>query len=176
MHTHKILLSSLLLSSSAAVNAELLHLADTGFIIKNSFETSASRETTWRTFVDNVGDWWPSDHTWWGDAKKLSIDEFAGGCFCEKSGTNSAEHMRISFVEQHKLLRMTGGLGPLQGMGMHGSLDWSFRDTESGKTQVVMKYTVNGISPEGFEKLAPIVDTVQGMQLNGLRIFIENSQ
>lgn len=31
----------------------------------------------------------------------------------------------MSFVEPYKLLRMTGGLGPLQGMGIQGGLDGS---------------------------------------------------
>lgn len=175
MHTKRILFTGLLTLASCAANAELLHLADTGFMIENKFQTNASKEKAWRALVDSVGKWWPSDHTWWGDAQNLSIDEFAGGCFCEKSGANSAEHMRISYVDQHNLLRMTGGLGPLQGMGMYGALDWTFSTSETGTTEVSLKYTVNGINPDGFEKLAPIVDAVQGIQLNGLKTYLEKS-
>ena len=42
------------------------------------------------------------------------------------SGARSAEHMRIGFVDPGVQLRMLGGLGPLQGMGLHGALDWMF--------------------------------------------------
>ena len=100
------------------------------------------------------------------------IETKAGGCFCEVSGDKSAEHMRISFVEPQKLLRMTGGLGPLQGMGMYGSMDWKFSE-ESGVTTVILKYKVSGYSPDGFEQLAPIVAKVQGLQLEGLKTFLD---
>lgn len=164
-------LPSLLLLVPALSNAEVLHIDSHGFSVENTVTTNTSVDKSWDAFVNNVDEWWPSDHTWWGDAKGLSIDEFAGGCFCEKSGDNSAEHMRVSYVEKEKLLRMTGGLGPLQGMGMYGALDWSFEKTDKG-TKISLKYTVNGFSPNGYEELAPIVDKVQAMQLGGLAKFL----
>jgi hypothetical protein len=100
------------------------------------------------------------------------MDAVVGGCFCEKMANNSAEHMRISYVETNKLLRMTGGLGPLQGMGMYGSLDWIFSEANDN-TIVTLRYSVQGINPEGFEQLAPIVDKVQLLQLKALVDFIE---
>ena len=175
MNKNKPLCAALLLFIGTSSNAELLFTSETGFIVENTFETEASKNKAWRALVDDVGKWWPSDHTWWGDASKLSINEFAGGCFCEKSGNNSAEHMRISYVDQYTVMRMTGGLGPLQGMGMYGALEWTFTTAKTGKTKVSMKYSVNGINPDGFEQLAPIVDKVQAMQLNGLRIHLQAS-
>ncbi|WDE02699.1 hypothetical protein [Thalassomonas actiniarum] len=151
-----------------SASAEVLLLAQTGFIIENKIQVKADRETAWRVFTRDVGQWWPSDHTWWGDANALSIDGFAGGCFCEKSAGKSAEHMRISFVDPTHLMRMTGGLGPLQGMGMYGALEWGFK-SQGPVTEVTMTYKVNGISPDGFEKLAPVVDKVQALQLGGLK-------
>lgn len=176
MINNKQLFALLILLLSTSSNAELLFTSETGFIVENTFETGVSKERAWRALIDDVGKWWPADHTWWGDASKLSINEFAGGCFCEKSGNNSAEHMRISYVDQYKVMRMTGGLGPLQGMGMYGALEWTFTSSESGKTKVSMKYSVNGINPDGFEQLAPIVDKVQAMQLNGLKVLLEKTQ
>ena len=63
---------------------------------------------------------------------------------------------------------MTGGLGPLQGMGVYGSLDWAiaFKDNT---TTVTLTYSVTGINPDGFAELAPIVAKVQGMQLKALQ-------
>lgn len=164
------LINGLMLSSFS--NAALLHSDTHGFIIENQIETKVPKEQAWRALIDDVGKWWPSDHTWWGDATNLTINEFAGGCFCEKSGNNTAEHMRISFVDQYKLLRMTGGLGPLQGMGMYGSLDWSLTETDTGNTTITLKYTVSGINSGGYKDLAPIVDQVQAMQLGGLGKFL----
>lgn len=157
---------------SPVVNADVIHVNQHGFIIENKVQTDASPQQAWRAMIDNVGQWWPADHTWWGKAENLSIDEQAGGCFCETAGNNSAEHMRISFVDQYTLLRMTGGLGPLQSMGMHGALDWSFEQNEQGQTQITLKYTVSGINPGGYDTLAPIVDKVQAQQLGGLAEFL----
>ena len=78
--------------------------------------------------------------------------------------------MRISFVDPEKLLRMTGGLGPLQGMGMYGSLDWVIEEL-SGKTHITLTYSVTGVNPNGYEALAPIVGKVQGQQLGQLAAF-----
>lgn len=168
-------ITSLFLSVSCCLTAqaEVLSVAKHGFIIENSITTDASQQEAWRALIDHPDKWWPADHTWWGKAENLSIDEQAGGCFCEVAGNNSAEHMRISFVDQYNLLRMTGGLGPLQGMGMHGALDWSFSVTEEGKTQINLKYTVAGINPGGYDTLAPIVDKVQAQQLGGLGEFLK---
>ena len=82
--------------------------------------------------------------------------------------------MRISFVDPSKLMRMTGGLGPLQGMGMFGALEWKFETIERG-TEITMTYRVNGISPDGFAELAPIVDRVQAIQLGGLENLIQGN-
>lgn len=82
--------------------------------------------------------------------------------------------MHISFVQPGKLLRMTGGLGPLQGMGMFGAMDWQFSSDDTA-TQVTLTYRVSGIDPNGFKELAPIVANVQGQQLNGLKAFVEAS-
>ena len=159
-------------STSVLAEPKVLHVTETGFMVENKVTISQPADKVWHALINQVDKWWPKDHTWWGNDSVLSIDEFAGGCFCEKVGYKSAEHMRISFVEPQKLLRMTGGLGPLQGMGMHGALDWAFATTDEG-THITLTYRVSGIDPNGFEKLAPIVAQVQGMQLQGLADFLK---
>ena len=160
--------------SVSNVYGEVLFTAETGFIVKNKVIVKSDKEETWKVFSQQVDQWWPSDHTWWGENSTLTIDTFAGGCFCEKYGSKSAEHMRVIFVEPNTLLRMSGGLGPLQGMGMFGALDWTFTNNSQG-TEVTMTYKVNGINPDGFKKLAVIVDKVQYIQLSGLANLIENN-
>ncbi len=153
--------------------AELQYLADTGFIVENKVEIAADVATSWKAFVEDVDNWWPKDHSWWLDQGTFTIDPRAGGCFCERaSDGRSAEHMRISFVDPGKMLTMTGGLGPLQGMGMFGALTFTFTESDRG-TVVTMTYKVNGINPDGFEELAPVVDMVQGLQIGGLKTFLE---
>ncbi|RPH23705.1 MAG: hypothetical protein CBB67_000215 [Alteromonadaceae bacterium TMED7] len=81
--------------------------------------------------------------------------------------------MQVVFVDPLKLLRMTGGLGPLQGMGVFGSLDWVFESVSNG-TQITLTYRVQGFTPDGFSKLAPVVAEVQGLQLQGLANYLAN--
>lgn len=152
--------------------AEVKHVAPFGFIVENNIQTNSSADNAWHALTTQVNKWWPDDHTWWGDSQNLSISAVAGGCFCEIDGDKQAQHMQITFVEPSKLLRMTGGLGPLQGMGMHGALDWTF-STKQDITTVTLRYQVSGINPGGFAELAPIVDKVQESQLNALKQFID---
>jgi len=175
MNINKMILFLLTFFSVTNVHAEVLFVAETGFIVKNKIIVKTNKEKTWNIFINQVDQWWPSDHTWWGEVGALTIDSFAGGCFCEKYNNKSAEHMRVTFIEPKVLMRMTGGLGPLQGMGMYGALDWEFTGNEQG-TIVTMTYKVNGINPSGFADLAPIVDKVQAIQLEGLANFLDTKK
>ena len=167
----KYLLASVLVLLSSNASAEVKHVSEHGFIIENTIETQKSADIMWHALINDVDSWWPKDHSWWYGT--FSIEPEAGGCFCETNGQQSAEHMRIVFVNPGKTLRMAGGLGPLQGMGMNGALDWSIT-TDGDKTQVNLVYRVHGMNPEGFAELAPIVDRVQAMQLGALLVFVES--
>ena len=157
---------------SLNIQAKVVHVSEHGFIVENTVTTKQTPEKVWLGLVNDVDKWWPKDHSWWSEQGKFSIEAKAGGCFCEVALDKSAEHMRISYVEPYKLLRMTGGLGPLQGMGVYGSLDWAIANKDN-VTTVTLTYSVTGINPDGFAELAPVVAKVQGMQLNALRHFVE---
>jgi uncharacterized protein YndB with AHSA1/START domain len=128
--------------------------------------------TAWRALIQDVGRWWPKDHTWWGAEGELSIEPRAGGCFCERHGEQQASHMRVAFVDPGKLLRLTGGLGPLQGMGLDGVLELRFTPAAGG-TKIVMFYRAGGYTPDDLSKLAPVVDKVQALQLGGLADYLK---
>ena len=160
-----LLLITLCFTTSIYAEPEVLHTSEHGFIVVNKQVIKADKMVVWQALVDDVDSWWPKDHSWWKGT--FSIDKYAGGCFCERSGDRSAEHMRISFVDPGNTLRMTGGLGPLQKMGMYGALDWQFDQTEK-ETTVTLSYAVSGVSQSGYESLAPIVAKVQGQQLEAL--------
>lgn len=168
MKTGLFLLSML----SFTLQAKVMLITDHGFSIENRIQTSNSSPIVWQALITDVDKWWPKDHTWWGQEGTLAIEPQAGGCFCESAGKRSAQHMNISFVDPAKTLGMTGGLGPLQEMGMYGALTWKLANSDQGSS-ITLTYNATGISPNGFEKLAKIVDKVQAMQLAALGQYLK---
>ena len=159
------------LAVAAPVQAAVKDAQPNGFTLENSEWVPVAPQVAYAALVNDVGRWWPADHTWWGDASKLSISDKAGGCFCEIDGAQQAWHMTVTFTDPGKLMRMTGGLGPLQGMGLHGALDWRFAE-EIGGTRITLWYRAGGYTPDHIGKFAPVVDKVQGLQLGGLATFL----
>jgi len=169
-----IALAALGVLGPAAVQAKVISSGETGFLIENSAVVPVDAATAWKALVNDVGKWWPSDHTWFGRSEHLRIDARAGGCFCEIDGEQQVLHMTIGFVHPGHLLRMLGGLGPLQGMGMYGALDWKFDAAERG-TRITLRYQAGGYAPD-LAKLVGVVDQVQAQQLNGLVRFLSERQ
>ena len=161
----------LLLFGAGPIAAEVSSAAPDGFLIENAEVVPAEPEAAWAALVGDVDRWWPKDHTWWGTDSTLSIEPAAGGCFCEVAGERQARHLEVVFVDPPRLLRMVGGLGPLQGMGLHGALDWKLEPVEGG-TRITLRYQVGGFASQDLSELAPIVDRVQAGQLGGLASFL----
>lgn len=147
--------------------AEVTYSAPAGFELKIEALVMGTPTTAYNQFLE-VGEWWNAEHTWFGRAQGLSIEPEAGGCFCEHSGEKSALHMIVSHVDPGKAVHMVGGLGPLQGLGLHGAMSWTFEAAGEGVTRVTHVYRVTGYHPDGLEPLAPVVDYVQGLQVAGL--------
>jgi hypothetical protein len=167
-----IVVTGLLLAAFVGpTRAEVKDSAANGFTIENSRTVPVDAKTAWNALVNDVGRWWPKDHTWWGDAGKLSIQPRAGGCFCELNGGQQAWHMAVTFVDPHNTLRMTGGLGPLQGMGLDGALEWRFAAVEGG-TKITLWYRAGGYTPDDLRKFVAVVDKVQAQQLGGLADYL----
>ena len=167
----KALAGIVLLAAIAPAQAAIKDAQPDGFTIENAEWVPVSPQVAYAALTDDVGGWWPADHTWWGDASKLSISDKVGGCFCEINGAQQAWHMTVVFTDPGKLMRMTGGLGPLQGMGLQGVLEWRFTE-EKGGTRITLWYRAGGYTPDDIGKFAPVVDKVQGLQLGGLAAFL----
>ncbi|GLX77061.1 ATPase [Thalassotalea insulae] len=147
--------------------AEVLGSDKHGFIIKLVQQVKTTPEKAYQQFI-HIGQWWHSDHTWFGDATKLSLTPKVGSCFCEINGDKQALHMTVSYVEPNKEIRLIGGLGPLQMLGVHGGMSWSFTPLDNYHTEIILHYQVSGFTEQGLDKLAPIVDKVQSLQFNRL--------
>jgi uncharacterized protein YndB with AHSA1/START domain len=143
-----------------------------GFTVENAISVPVEPTKAWKALVDDVDRWWPADHTWWGAESVLSIEPRAGGCFCERHGEQQALHMLVTFVDPGRRLRLTGGLGPLQGMGLFGALEFRLAPEEGGGTRVTMYYRAGGYTPDDLSELAPVVDKVQALQLGGLAALL----
>jgi hypothetical protein len=123
-----------------------------------------------------VGKWWDPEHTYSGDAANLSIDPRPQGCWCEKlPGQGGVRHLTVMYADPGKTLRFEGGLGPLQAMGVAGSLAFVFRPAEKG-TAVELSYVVGGYNPKGFQDIAAGVDTVLRAQLERYRRSLETGK
>lgn len=108
-----------------------------------------------------IGEWWNDEHTYSGKAANMRLDPRAGGCFCETvpKGNGTIEHMRVVYAQPGQILRLQGGLGPLQAEAAIGTLTWALKAVPGG-TEVTQSYVVGGFVRGGAEKLAPLVDMV----------------
>ncbi|MBU2970456.1 SRPBCC domain-containing protein [Pseudoalteromonas sp. C2R02] len=157
----------LLFFFSSSLFAEVIQKDKHGFkiIIKKTVNVSSS--ATYKQFL-NISQWWNKDHTWFGKSENLTLEPKAGGCFCEKSKGREVLHMTVSYVDPNTELRMIGGLGPLQIMGVQGGMSWKFSAITQTKTEIIHTYQVVGFMPEGLDKLAAVVDKVQSSQVDSL--------
>jgi hypothetical protein len=93
----------------------------------------------------------------------MRLDARAGGCWCERWGDGqSVEHARVVLVMEHegvRTLRVVGGLGPLQEMGVSGVLTFTVAPDASG-AKITMTYRVSGDPDLGLDQVAPLVDMV----------------
>src|SRR5918911_314155 len=110
----------LVMLALAAGRASALDVTPTGFLVRYELNIAAPTAKVYDSLI-NVGSWWSEKHTYSGDSRNLSIDARAGGCFCEKlPNGGSVQHMEVVQARPGKLLRLYGGLGPLQGLAAAG--------------------------------------------------------
>lgn len=163
----------LLLALAVNVNADVVSSGLNGFEINIERTAAVDAQTAYEQFLD-AGEWWNADHTWFGDAAGLYIEPKVGGCFCEKTGDKQALHMTVSYIDPGKEVRMIGGLGPLQMMGVHGGMSWRFVAVGEKQTKIIQHYQVTGFAKDGLAGLAPIVDQVQTNQHERLVSLLNN--
>ena len=168
----KTALIALLLCLPPMAAAEITDSAANGFTTVNTVVVAADRMAAWTAAIQ-VGRWWSSDHTMSGDAARMSIEPRVQGCFCESLGDDAGVvHLTVASVMPGTSLRLSGGLGPLGLMGVHGNMTWDFEETGDG-TRIRFKYAVGGYMDGGLDQLAGPVDAVLGEALDRLRAYLE---
>jgi uncharacterized protein YndB with AHSA1/START domain len=163
-----LLLPAIFLSSPAS--AAVLNAGDHGFEVQHSVNLVVSQPEAFAAF-SQIGKWWNNEHTYSGDAKRMSLQLRAGGCFCEPLDNGGGiEHMRVTFVQPGERIVLTGSLGPLLYEATTGVMDVKF-ERIAGGTRVTMNYRASGFAKGGAAAMAPLVDQVLGDQMKRYRIF-----
>jgi len=171
--SHRIVCTAVLfLLGTTFAYAEVVDSSSLGFTVKAAFNIQAAPDEVYRKLLE-IGQWWDSTHTFSHDAHNLSIEARPAGCFCEKlPNGGGVRHMEVVNVAPGRTLRMSGGLGPLQGMASAGSMTIGLSPAPAG-TELELTYAVAGYLPAGMNTLATPVDSVLTDQFNRLKNFIE---
>jgi hypothetical protein len=164
------------LALGGAARADVVEATPTGIQVKASAEIAAPAAKVWEA-LGHVGAWWNSEHSWSGDAKNLTLELKAGGCWCEANlpGGGAAHHMTVLMVMPGKTAVLDGTLGPLMFSGASGHLVWSLAEKD-GKTTLTQTYFVGGYYPGGLDKLAGPVDGVMTQGLGRLKAYVETGK
>jgi uncharacterized protein YndB with AHSA1/START domain len=155
-------LSVSILPATAAAEVQAASLG--GFSLRIENLSKAAPELAYEAFTQ-IQRWWNPAHTYSGKAENLSLDVAPGGAFLEKLDNGGfVRHLEVVYAQPGREIRLLGGLGPLQPMGLHGALSIQFEPAGDG-SRIIMIYNVAGFSQAGLEGLAPIVDSVQAEQM-----------
>ncbi len=158
--------------ATVAARAEVLDSQPGGFTTSRKVTIAAAPAKVWAA-LGQISGWWDPEHTYSGDAHNLAIDLKPGGFFTETlPGGGAVRHMVVVYADPGKTLRLQGGLGPLQALGVSGSLTFSMKADGAG-TVLVETYDVGGHAQGGLDKLAGPVDVVLSHQVDRLVAYAE---
>jgi hypothetical protein len=76
--------------------------------------------------------------------------------------------MHVVYAEPGRVLRLTGGLGPLQSEAVNATLTITLKANEAGGTRVQWFYVVGGFARFKFPEMAVAVEQVLGEQVGRL--------
>ena len=155
---------------AAPASAEVVSASDHGFEIKHSVNLVIVQPEAFAAFA-RVGKWWSNEHSYSGDASRMSLQLRAGGCFCEPlDGGGGVEHMRVAYLLPGERIVLTGSLGPLLYEATSGVMDVKV-ERIAGGSRVTMNYRAAGFAKGGAAAMAPLVDEVLGEQMKRFRVY-----
>ena len=164
------LLALPILFFATPASAAVIGAGENGFEIEQTVNLVVPQSEAYNSF-GRINQWWNGEHTYSGDAGRLSMPLRAGSCFCETlDGGGGIEHMRVTFVQPGERVLLTGSLGPLLYQATTGVMDVKF-ERIAGGTRVIMNYRVAGFAKGGAATVAPLVDQVLADQMKRYRTY-----
>jgi uncharacterized protein YndB with AHSA1/START domain len=155
---------------AAPASSAVLSASENGFEVQHSVNLVVPQADAYAAFGQIAG-WWDKEHSYSGDAARLSLQLRPGGCFCETLDQGGGiEHMRVTYLQPGERIVMTGSLGPMLYEATSGVMDVKF-ERIAGGTRVTMNYRVAGFAKGGAAAMAPVVDGVLGTQMKRYRTF-----
>ncbi|HEY2013693.1 MAG TPA: hypothetical protein VGH38_09350 [Bryobacteraceae bacterium] len=174
MRNQVLLAFAVLALAPFGARADVVDSASNGFTVKITLSVHAAPDEVYRKLVENVGEWWNPQHTFSGSARNLSIEDKAMGCFCEKLPDHgSVRHLEVVYAAPGKVLLMTGGLGPMQGLATAGTLRIQFTAAEGG-TKFEATYSVAGYLPAGMNTFAAPANGMLTEQFTRFKNYVEH--
>lgn len=170
-----VMIIAFMISAATPSSADIIAKGDHGFQIRITQPIKAPPQKVYDA-LSQVSKWWNADHTYSLDADNLYLEPKAHGWFGERlPGGGVVCHMQVVFVQPGKMIRLTGGLGPLQELGVQGAMTWSVKESDEG-SEFVLTYNVVGFLPDGMQMFAGPVNGVLSQQVEGLKRLVENQQ
>ena len=158
----------ILLCLASTASADVVGASSHGFELRHTLDLSLNPAQSLAAFGE-VASWWSKDHTYSGDASRLSLQLRPGGCWCERlDGGGGVEHMRVAAYFPGERIVLTGGLGPLLYEGTSGVMHVRAVKTKTG-SQLTVDYRVAGFARGNGTEMALAVDQVLRTQMERLR-------
>lgn len=168
----RLLVLFMLLSATSKVYGVVETSSEHYFKIKIDLVIDSPIKTVSQRLLD-IGQWWNPSHSYSGDKNNLYFDLEKRMCFCEKiPGGGIVSHMQVANYQSPALMRLVGGLGPLQSLPVNGVLDFNLQSTTDKKTQLTVTYQVSGMVP-GLQQWSKPVDGVITEQVTRFKKFAE---
>ena len=158
---------------AGAAQAAVTDKSAAGFELTETATIAAPPAKVWAALM-TPGAWWSSAHAFSGDAKNYSMD-LAGHCFCEKLPHGYARHMEIVYSDGATMLRLFGGLGPMQMTGAAGHMNIVLKRSGAA-TALTLTYDIGGYMKGGMDGFAPVADRVMGEQVGRLKTYVETGK
>lgn len=150
-------LALLMLAASPAA-AEVADKGPGHFTLRMSAPSPLSPDRLWARLVD-WSSWWDGAHGYSGDAGNFALTLAPGGTLHEKWAGGIVVHAWLVQALPGRLLRLSGGLGPLQSLPVAAVWDIGIAPEGTG-SRVQFTYRVAGDATARLDTLAPAVDQV----------------